>query len=68
MIVEQINCCYDSDVVLSRRIRYINLTEVTNWTGGQSTGSFSSFDGINFPDTMMDGVARYTPPLIIIIL
>jgi phospholipase C len=39
--------------------QYINLTDVRNWTGGQSTGSFSGIDGINFPDTMMDGVSRY---------
>jgi len=51
---------YDSLAESNKTFKqYINLTTVTNWTGGQSTGSFSGFDGINFPDTMMDGVARY---------
>ena len=51
---------YDSLAESNKTFKqYINLTTVTNWTGGQSTGSFSGFDGVNFPDTMMDGVARY---------
>ena len=51
---------YDSLAESNRTFKsYINLTEVTYWSGGQSTGSLSGFDGINFPDTMMDGVARY---------
>jgi phospholipase C len=51
---------YDSLADANKTFKqYINLTNVHEWTGGQSTGSFSGFDGINFPDTMMDGVARY---------
>jgi len=51
---------YDSLAESNKTFKqYINWTQVNNWTGGQSTGSFSGHDGINFPDTMMDGVARY---------
>lgn len=51
---------YDSLAESNKTFKqYINWTQVTNWTGGQSTGSFSGYEGINFPDTMMDGVARY---------
>ena len=39
---------YDSLAESNKSFKqYINLTQVDHWTGGQSTGSFSGFDGIN---------------------